>query len=153
MASPVNHTVRLPRCRSASLYSDQFVTRRFGRGIWWRRSALYLCGMKAKPGAALQTAPYAIPPICATRWSPRPKAGRPASSARRETGRPDLEAAALTCRSRPHARLLREALTSAFNSPAGETDQVLLDRVHVERPDVWNVITDGGRLWPKPKAN
>jgi hypothetical protein len=36
IASSVNHTVRLPRCRSASLYSDQFVTRRFGRGIWWR---------------------------------------------------------------------------------------------------------------------
>src|SRR5215208_2810226 len=49
IASSVNHTVRLPRCRSASLYSDQFVTRRFGRGMWWRRSALYLCGMKRDP--------------------------------------------------------------------------------------------------------
>jgi hypothetical protein len=27
---------------------------------------------------------------------------------------------------------------------------IMLDRVHAERPDVWNVITDGGRLWPKP---
>ena len=36
MASSVNHTVRLPRCRSASLYSAQFVTRRFGCGMWWR---------------------------------------------------------------------------------------------------------------------
>ena len=34
IASSVNHTVRLPRCRSASLYAAQFVTRRFGRGIW-----------------------------------------------------------------------------------------------------------------------
>src|SRR3954462_1746601 len=67
MASSVNHTVRLPRCRSASLYSDQFVTRRFGRAMWWRRSALYLCGMKARPGASKQAAPYAIPPIRATR--------------------------------------------------------------------------------------
>ncbi|HKO20390.1 MAG TPA: PEP-CTERM/exosortase system-associated acyltransferase, partial [Acidobacteriaceae bacterium] len=25
---------------------------------------------------------------------------------------------------------------------------ILLDRVHAERPDVWDVITDGGRLWP-----
>jgi len=33
MASSVNHTVRLPRCRSASLYAAQFVTRRFGRAI------------------------------------------------------------------------------------------------------------------------
>ena len=33
MSSSVNHTVRLPRCRSASLYTDQFVTRRFGREI------------------------------------------------------------------------------------------------------------------------
>src|SRR4051794_15098510 len=55
MASSVNHTVRLPRCRSASLYSDQFVTRRFGRAMWWRRSALYLCGMKARSGASKQT--------------------------------------------------------------------------------------------------
>jgi hypothetical protein len=29
----------------------------------------------------------------------------------------------------------------------------MLDRVHAERPDVWNVITDGGRLWPKPKVD
>src|SRR3954463_1200893 len=70
MASSVNHTVRLPRCRSASLYCAQFVTRRFGRGIWWRRSALYLCGMKARSGAAYQTVPYAIPPIRATRQPP-----------------------------------------------------------------------------------
>src|SRR4051794_2013876 len=55
MAASVNHTVRLPRCRSASLYSDQFVTRRFGRAMWWRRSALYLCGMKARSGASKQT--------------------------------------------------------------------------------------------------
>jgi N-acyl amino acid synthase of PEP-CTERM/exosortase system len=25
----------------------------------------------------------------------------------------------------------------------------MLDRVHAERPDVWNVITDGGELWPR----
>src|SRR3954462_8709408 len=68
MASSVNQTVKLPRCRSASLYSAQFVTRRFGRGIWWRRSALYLCGMKARSGAVKQTVPYAIRHICATRW-------------------------------------------------------------------------------------
>src|SRR3954447_12897714 len=67
MASSVNHTVKLPRCRSASLYADQFVTRRFGRGIWWRRSALYLCGMKARSGASKQATPYAIPHIRATR--------------------------------------------------------------------------------------
>jgi N-acyl amino acid synthase of PEP-CTERM/exosortase system len=30
---------------------------------------------------------------------------------------------------------------------------VMLDRVHAERPDVWDVITDGGRLWPQPKAD
>src|SRR3954471_14019924 len=77
IASSVNYTVRLPRCRSASLYADQFVTRRFGRAMWWRRSALYLCGMKARSGAAKQTVPYAIPPIRATRWlAPRaPLAG------------------------------------------------------------------------------
>jgi hypothetical protein len=67
MASSVNHTVRLPRCRSASLYSDQFVTRRFGRAMWWRRSALYLCGMTARSGASKQAHPYAIPHIRATR--------------------------------------------------------------------------------------
>jgi hypothetical protein len=67
MAASVNHTVRLPRCRSASLYSAQFVTRRFGRGIWWRRSALYLCGMKARSGASKQIASYAIRHIRATR--------------------------------------------------------------------------------------
>src|SRR3954454_4596796 len=67
MASSVNHTVRLPRCRSASLYSDQFVTRRFGRAMWWRRSALYLCGMTARSRASQQAASYAIPPIRATR--------------------------------------------------------------------------------------
>src|SRR3954462_15823940 len=68
MASSVNHTVRLPRCRSASLYSAQFVTRRFGRGMWWRRSALYLCGMTARSGASKQADPYAIPHIRATRY-------------------------------------------------------------------------------------
>src|SRR3954451_3050367 len=68
IASSVNHTVRLPRCRSALLYAAQFVTRRFGRGIWWRRSALYLCGMKARSGASKQATPYAIPHIRATRW-------------------------------------------------------------------------------------
>src|ERR687897_609990 len=67
IASSVNHTVRLPRCRSASLYSDQFVTRRFDRGIWWRWSALYLCGMKARSGASKQIASYAIRHIRATR--------------------------------------------------------------------------------------
>ena len=30
---------------------------------------------------------------------------------------------------------------------------IMLDRVHAERLDVWNVITDGGRLWPKPKVD
>jgi N-acyl amino acid synthase of PEP-CTERM/exosortase system len=30
---------------------------------------------------------------------------------------------------------------------------VMLDRVHAERPDVWDVITEGGRLWPQPKAD
>jgi N-acyl amino acid synthase of PEP-CTERM/exosortase system len=30
---------------------------------------------------------------------------------------------------------------------------VMLDRVHAERPDVWEVITDGGRLWPRTEAN
>jgi N-acyl amino acid synthase of PEP-CTERM/exosortase system len=30
---------------------------------------------------------------------------------------------------------------------------VMLDRVHAERPDVWDVVTDGGRLWPHPKAD
>src|SRR3954454_25022818 len=29
---------------------------------------------------------------------------------------------------------------------------VMLARVHAERPDVWEVITDGGRLWPLPEA-
>jgi hypothetical protein len=29
----------------------------------------------------------------------------------------------------------------------------MLDRVHAERPDVWNVITDSGRLWPKPEVD
>jgi hypothetical protein len=29
----------------------------------------------------------------------------------------------------------------------------MLDRVHAERPDVWDVITEGGRLWPQPKAD
>jgi N-acyl amino acid synthase of PEP-CTERM/exosortase system len=29
----------------------------------------------------------------------------------------------------------------------------MLARVHAERPDVWEVITDGGRLWPLPDAN
>lgn len=28
----------------------------------------------------------------------------------------------------------------------------MLARVHAERPDVWDVITDGGRLWPLPQA-
>jgi len=28
----------------------------------------------------------------------------------------------------------------------------MLARVHAERPDVWEVITDGGRLWPLPEA-
>src|SRR5689334_14946228 len=68
MAASVNHTVRRPRCRSASLYSDQLVTRRFGRGIWWRRAALALCGMKATSERQEQPPPYAIPPIRATRW-------------------------------------------------------------------------------------
>src|SRR3954454_16051025 len=72
IASSVNHTVRLPRWRSASLYAAQFVTRRFGRGIWWRRSALYLCGMKARSGASKQATPYAIPHIRATRCRRRP---------------------------------------------------------------------------------
>jgi hypothetical protein len=36
--------------------------------MWWRRLALYLCGMKAGSGAAKQTVPYAIPHIPATRW-------------------------------------------------------------------------------------
>jgi len=30
---------------------------------------------------------------------------------------------------------------------------IMLDRVHAERPDVWDVITDGGRLWPQPEAD
>src|SRR3954468_15517245 len=30
---------------------------------------------------------------------------------------------------------------------------VMLDRVHAERPDVWGVIAEGGRLWPQPKAD
>jgi hypothetical protein len=65
MASSVNHTVRLLRCRSASLYSDQLVTRRFGRG--WRRAALALCGMKATSKRQERSPSYAIPPIRATR--------------------------------------------------------------------------------------
>ena len=28
----------------------------------------------------------------------------------------------------------------------------MLARVHAERPDVWEVITDGGRLWALPEA-
>jgi N-acyl amino acid synthase of PEP-CTERM/exosortase system len=30
---------------------------------------------------------------------------------------------------------------------------IMLDRVHAERPDVWDVITDGGRLWPQTRGN
>jgi N-acyl amino acid synthase of PEP-CTERM/exosortase system len=30
---------------------------------------------------------------------------------------------------------------------------VLLRRVYAERPDVWDVITDGGRLWPLTLAH
>ena len=33
IASSLNQTVRLPRCRRAASYSAQFVTRRFARGI------------------------------------------------------------------------------------------------------------------------
>src|SRR4051812_15861404 len=29
----------------------------------------------------------------------------------------------------------------------------MLARVHAERPDVWEVITDGGRLWPLPEVS
>nr|WP_245613303.1 transposase [Skermanella stibiiresistens] len=47
--------------RSASLYTAQFVTRRFDCGMWWRRAALALCGMKAGSGASKQGAPYDIP--------------------------------------------------------------------------------------------
>jgi hypothetical protein len=36
--------------------------------MWWRRSALYLCGMTARSRASKQAASYAIPPIRATRW-------------------------------------------------------------------------------------
>src|SRR4051812_28625187 len=35
--------------------------------MWWRRSALYLCGMTARSRASKQAASYAIPPIRATR--------------------------------------------------------------------------------------
>ena len=30
---------------------------------------------------------------------------------------------------------------------------VMLRRVFAERPDVWDVITDGGRLWPLTEAH
>src|SRR4051812_13222584 len=30
---------------------------------------------------------------------------------------------------------------------------IMLARVHAERPDVWEVITDGGRLWPLPEVS
>jgi hypothetical protein len=45
----------------------QFVTRRFDHEMWWRRSALYLCGIKARSGASKRTVPYATPLIRATR--------------------------------------------------------------------------------------
>ena len=36
--------------------------------------------------------------------------------------------------------------------PCWANIDVLLARVHAERPDVWEVITDGGRLWALPEA-
>src|SRR5215212_230449 len=43
-ASAVNQTVKLPRWRRPASYSRQFVTLRFCRGIWWRRSWFSLKG-------------------------------------------------------------------------------------------------------------
>jgi hypothetical protein len=58
------------RCYSDPLYAAQFLTRRFGRGIWCQRAALALCSMKGIPGASKQAIPYAIPDIPATRCIP-----------------------------------------------------------------------------------
>ena len=44
-ASSSIQTVRSPRCRRPSLYSDQLVTRYFCFGILSRRAALNLCGI------------------------------------------------------------------------------------------------------------
>ena len=56
-------------CRSASLYSAQFVPRRFGRGMWWRRSALYLCGMKARSERQEQPPPMRVRPSVQHLWT------------------------------------------------------------------------------------
>jgi len=45
MAASVNHSVRPPRRRSPASYSAQFVTLNGILEMWFRRSALCLCGM------------------------------------------------------------------------------------------------------------
>src|SRR5258708_4288928 len=45
MTSSVTHNVRLPRRRRPASYANQFFTRNFIFGMWWRRAALCLFGM------------------------------------------------------------------------------------------------------------
>src|ERR1700693_3430519 len=71
IASSLNHTVKLPRCRKLASYAAQFVTLRFCFGMWWRRAALALNGMvgsQIKTGVAVlfQPTPPHQPLIRAT---------------------------------------------------------------------------------------
>jgi hypothetical protein len=66
-ASSENHTVRLPRWRSAAAYVVQFVTRCRCLGMWCRRSAFALNGNGAAPEwwrgfAPARSLPQATPP-------------------------------------------------------------------------------------------
>jgi hypothetical protein len=46
IATSVNQTVKLPRWRKLASYAAQVVTLRFCFGMWWRREALALNGMR-----------------------------------------------------------------------------------------------------------
>ena len=77
IASSVNHTVRLPRCRRAASYAAQLVTRCRCLGMRWRRAALALNGTAGVRGSWQGPPRYAIRPpmptgpIRAPRWSYR----------------------------------------------------------------------------------
>ena len=72
MASSVNQTVRLPRCRKLASYSCQFMTLCFCLGMWWRRFWFSLNGkmdIRGQGGASYSgPVPDATGRIHATRW-------------------------------------------------------------------------------------
>jgi hypothetical protein len=79
IASSVNHTVKLPRCRKLASYAAQFITLRFCFWMWLRHAALALNGMmgsQIKTGVAVPSQPTPRPqPLIRATTPHRPHKG------------------------------------------------------------------------------